>query len=55
MTAERLRQLLKEVAGGKTSVEAAFRKMRSLPFESLGMANVDHHRSIRSRYTGYRE
>jgi hypothetical protein len=47
MTAERLRQLLKEVAGGKTSVEAAFRMMRSLPFESLGMANVDHHRSIR--------
>jgi hypothetical protein len=47
MTAERLRRLLKEVAGGKTSVEAAFRKMRSLPFESLGMANVDHHRSIR--------
>jgi len=47
VTAERLRRLLKEVAGGKTSVDAALRKMRSLPFESLGMANVDHHRSIR--------
>lgn len=47
MTAERLRRLLKEVAEGKTSADAAFRKMRSLPFESLGMANVDHHRSIR--------
>jgi hypothetical protein len=47
MTAERLRRLLEEVAGGKTSVDAAFRKMRSLPFESLGMANVDHHRSLR--------
>ncbi len=47
MTAERLRRLLKEVAGGKTSVDEALRKMRSLPFESLGMANVDHHRSIR--------
>jgi len=47
MTAERLRQLLKEVAEGKTSVDTAFGKMRSLPFESLGMANVDHHRSIR--------
>lgn len=47
MTAERLRKLLKEVAGGKTSVDEALRKMRSLPFESIGMANVDHHRSIR--------
>jgi len=47
MIAERLRRLLKEVAEGKTSADAAFRKMRSLPFESLGMANVDHHRSIR--------
>lgn len=47
MTADRLRRLLEEVAAGKTSVDAAFRKMRSLPFESLGMASVDHHRSIR--------
>ena len=47
MTAERLRKLLKEVAGGKTSVDEALHKMRSLPFESIGMANVDHHRSIR--------
>ena len=47
MTAERLRKLLKEVAGGKTTVDEALRKVRSLPFESIGMANVDHHRSIR--------
>src|SRR5512134_2431180 len=47
MTADRLRRLLEEVAAGKTSVDAAFRKMRSLPFESLGLASVDHHRSIR--------
>ncbi len=47
MTGDRLLKLLKEVSGGKTSAEAAFRKMRSLPFESLGMANVDHHRAIR--------
>ena len=46
MTAERLRKLLKEVAGGKTTVDEALRKVRSLPFESIGMANVDHHRSI---------
>ncbi|MBI5419219.1 MAG: nickel pincer cofactor biosynthesis protein LarB [Deltaproteobacteria bacterium] len=47
MTAENLKQLLKEVAEGKLSADSAFRKMRSLPFESLGMAHVDHHRNIR--------
>jgi len=47
LTAKMLRELLKQVAGGRTSVDAAFRKIRSLPFESLGMASVDHHRSIR--------
>ena len=47
MTAEMLKTLLRRVADGKTSVDAAFRKIRSLPFESLGDASVDHHRSIR--------
>jgi pyridinium-3,5-biscarboxylic acid mononucleotide synthase len=47
LTEETLRKLLREVAGGKSSVDAAFRRIRSLPFESLGMATVDHHREIR--------
>jgi NCAIR mutase (PurE)-related protein len=47
MTASLLRRLLQKVAEGKMSADAAFRKMRSLPFESLGMAHIDHHRSIR--------
>jgi len=47
LTAERLRRLLREVAEGKSSVEAAFGKIRSLPFETLGMASVDHHRAVR--------
>lgn len=47
MTAEGLRKLLGAVAAGKMSVEEAFGKMRSLPFESLGIASVDHHRTIR--------
>jgi len=42
-----LRRLLRQVAEGKASVDSAFRKIRALPFESLGMASVDHHRSIR--------
>ena len=47
MTAEMLKRLLREVAEGKASVDSAFRRIRALPFESLGMASVDHHRSIR--------
>lgn len=47
MTAEMLKQLLRQVAEGKASVDSAFRRIRALPFESLGMASVDHHRSIR--------
>jgi pyridinium-3,5-biscarboxylic acid mononucleotide synthase len=42
-----LKRLLREVAEGKASVDSAFRRIRALPFESLGMASVDHHRSIR--------
>ncbi len=47
MTAEKLKQLLRQVAEGKASVDSAFRKIRALPFETLGMARVDHHRTIR--------
>ena len=47
MTANMLKQLLRKVAEGKASVDTAFRKIRSLPFESIGMASVDHHRAIR--------
>jgi len=47
LTAKMLKLLLRQVAEGKASADAAFRKLRSLPFESLGMASVDHHRSIR--------
>jgi pyridinium-3,5-biscarboxylic acid mononucleotide synthase len=47
LTAKMLKQLLRQVAEGKSSVDSAFRKIQSLPFESLGDASVDHHRSIR--------
>jgi pyridinium-3,5-biscarboxylic acid mononucleotide synthase len=47
LKAEMLKRLLRQVAEGKASVDSAFRKIRALPFESLGMASVDHHRAIR--------
>ena len=47
MNEVRLKQLLESVRAGRTGVEAAVDQLRRLPFESLGFANVDHHRSIR--------
>lgn len=40
--------LLNEVREGKTDVPAALQKLRHLPFEDLGFAKLDHHRSLRT-------
>jgi len=42
-----LKRLLRQVQDGDIAVDQALRKLRSLPFESLGFAHVDHHRSLR--------
>jgi pyridinium-3,5-biscarboxylic acid mononucleotide synthase len=51
---KQLRDLLAQVAGGQVDVETACNRlvdaMRSLPFEDLGFARVDHHRSIRQGF-----
>jgi hypothetical protein len=44
---DRLRELLDTVRAGQTSVDAAIERLRHLPFESLGFATVDHHRTVR--------
>ena len=43
-------QLLNEVAAGKIEVEAAGKKLIDLPYETLGYACVDHHRSLRKGF-----
>jgi hypothetical protein len=48
MNREALRVLLEEVSAGRLNVEAALARLRSLPFEDLGFAKVDHHRALRS-------
>lgn len=48
MHAEALEALLKQVAAGEASVEEATERLRSLPFENLGFARIDHHRRLRS-------
>jgi pyridinium-3,5-biscarboxylic acid mononucleotide synthase len=44
---ERLRQLLEEVKAGQVDVDAALNRLRHLPFEDIGFAKVDHHRTLR--------
>jgi pyridinium-3,5-biscarboxylic acid mononucleotide synthase len=43
----RIKRLLEEVRRGKRSVGAALERLRGLPYEDLGFAKVDHHRSLR--------
>jgi hypothetical protein len=47
MDARHLHQLLEQVRTGETSVDAAMKNLRQLPFEDLGFAKVDHHRAVR--------
>ena len=48
MDPDRLRQLLDEVACGQVSPEAAFERLRRLPYDDLGFAKVDLHRAVRA-------
>jgi pyridinium-3,5-biscarboxylic acid mononucleotide synthase len=50
MNPDRLEQLLADVQGGVVSVPNALEQLRSLPFEDLGFASLDHHRSIRQGF-----
>jgi NCAIR mutase (PurE)-related protein len=50
MTEEQIRKILEEhKAGGLSSAEALHR-LQGLPFEDLGFANIDHHRSLRQGF-----
>ena len=43
-----LLELLAEVQRGTLSPEAASQRLANLPFEDLGHARIDHHRSLRT-------
>ncbi len=47
MNANQLRILLESVKDGEESVDAALTRLRAMPFEDIGFAKIDHHRSIR--------
>ncbi len=50
MDHKRLTQLLKDLQAGKLDVPRAVARLRSLPFEEIGFASLDHHRSIRQGF-----
>jgi NCAIR mutase (PurE)-related protein len=47
MTEEKIRRLLEQVAAGRLSTAQALQRLRYLPFEDLGFARIDTHRSLR--------
>ena len=47
MEKKRLEKLLTDLRDKKLSVETAMEELKDLPFEDIGVANIDHHREIR--------
>ena len=51
MKSEAIKTLFEQVRKGKLSPDEAMQQLKHLPFEDLGFANVDHHRSLRMGMT----
>jgi NCAIR mutase (PurE)-related protein len=47
VTPAQIQSLLAAVAAGQTPVDQALQRLRSLPYEDLGFATLDHHRQLR--------
>jgi len=43
-------RIMEAVSAGKVTPRAAMERLKHLPFEDLGFAKVDHHRSLRQGY-----
>lgn len=50
MNIRKLEYLLKKVKSGETTIDKAVVQLKSLPFEDLGYARIDHHRSLRKGF-----
>lgn len=48
MNADSIRKLFEQVRAGKLAPDEAVERLRHLPFEDLGFAKVDHHRTLRA-------
>lgn len=47
MDSQSLMDLLKEMEAGRINPSAALDQLKNLPFEDIGYARIDHHRSLR--------
>jgi NCAIR mutase (PurE)-related protein len=50
MDRARLTELLRALERGETTVDDALERLRSLPYEDLGFARLDHHRELRNGF-----
>lgn len=50
MEIEQIRALLEQVKRGDVEIDQALSSLRSLPFEDLGFAKLDHHRALRNGF-----
>lgn len=50
MNEDTLRILLREVQTSQTSIDDALRRLQTLPFEDLGFAKIDSHRTLRKGF-----
>src|SRR6516165_7308343 len=50
MTEEQIRKVLEDYKTGSLSTDDALHRLRTLPFEDLGFANIDHHRTLRQGF-----
>ncbi len=50
MSPKDLERLLTQVRQGRVTIDDAMQRLRSMPFEDLGFASLDHHRSLRQGF-----
>ncbi len=50
MTEENIKEVLTSVKKGSLSVDDGLKKLKHLPFEDVGFARIDHHRTLRQGF-----
>ena len=50
MNPEKIKLVLEAIQTGSISIDEALEQFKTLPFEELGYAKVDHHRALRTGF-----
>jgi NCAIR mutase (PurE)-related protein len=50
MTERQIQELFEAYKSNRITIDAALERLRALPFEDLGFANIDHHRPLRQGF-----